>query len=228
MGNAGSISSEILPASLVVGLKELRPDLKDLSETELTTAVTADLVAAKFGHKVVPGSVAPDLSLPSPAGGTVSIRAENDRHKLVVFYRGAFCPICLMTLKDLSAKLDALTEGGVDVVIISADPIETTQKLVVDNPELSNLTFGCDLKEETMRKLGLYISDPTFYVPQTYRFNEPAYYFLNPDSTIHYVDVASSPVGGRPNVDVLLMAKGYVAQRLTTDPDFKKVVWGSV
>jgi alkyl hydroperoxide reductase subunit AhpC len=132
-----------------------------------------------------------------------------------------------MSLKDLSSKFDALTAGGVDVVVISADPVEATQQLVADNPELANLPFGCDLKEETMRKLGLYVSDPTHYIPQTYRFNEPGYYFLNPDSSIHYLDVATSPVGGRPNVDVLLMAKEYVAERIKTDPEFKKVVWGS-
>ncbi|CAM9251605.1 unnamed protein product, partial [Ectocarpus fasciculatus] len=163
--------------------------------------------------KVVPGSTPPDLSFPSPNGGSVHIRAENDRHKLVIFYRGAFCPICLMSLKEVSSKMDALTAAGVDVVAISADPVETTQQLVVDNPELSKLTFGNDLKEDAIRQLGLYISDPTFYTPQTYRFSEPGYYFLNPDSTIHYVDIASAPVGGRPNVDLLLMAKEYVANR---------------
>lgn len=133
-----------------------------------------------------------------------------------------------MSLKEVSSKMDALTAAGVDVVAISADPVETTQQLVVDNPELSKLTFGNDLKEDTIRQLGLYISDPTFYTPQTYRFSEPGYYFLNPDSTIHYVDIASAPVGGRPNVDLLLMAKEYVANRLSTEPDFKKVVWGSI
>lgn len=96
MGNAGSVASEKIPANLVAGLKEIRPDLSDLNENELTAAVSSELTAAKFGHKVVPGSTPPDLSFPSPNGGSVHIRAENDRHKLVIFYRGAFCPICLV------------------------------------------------------------------------------------------------------------------------------------
>jgi hypothetical protein len=105
MGNAGSVTLEILPASLVVGIKELRPDLSELGETDLTAAVASELTAAKFGHKVVPGSTPPDLTFPSPGGGTVSLRAENDRHKLVVFFRGAFCPICLVRFCTYLVKL---------------------------------------------------------------------------------------------------------------------------
>ena len=96
MGNTGSVASEKLPASMVEGVKAIRPDFNELNENQLIAAVSNELVAAKFGHKIVPGSTPLDLSFPSPNGGSVRIHAENNRHKLVIFYRGAFCPICLV------------------------------------------------------------------------------------------------------------------------------------
>ena len=63
-----------------------------------------------------------------------------------------------------------------------------------------------------MRTLGLYVSDPTDYIPQTFKFSEPAYFFLDGDNVIRYIDVASHPMGGRVNVDNLLAGVAFVKQ----------------
>ena len=132
------------------------------------------------------------------------------------------------SLKSISSKLETLTDAGIDVVAVSADTKEVAQKCIDENTDLRNVQIGTDLKEETMRQLGLYVSDPTAYIPQTHRFAEPGYFFLNSDNTIRYIDISSSPIGGRPNIDVLLMVHGYVTQRAAQEPEFKRVVWGSV
>lgn len=51
---------------------------------------------------------------------------------------------------------------------------------------------------------------------------------MSPDGKIQYVDVASTPVGGRVNVDHLLFATKWVQQRLVEHPEFAGYVWGGV
>lgn len=43
--------------------------------------------------KILPGSIFPDISLPLVGGGRAQLRADG-RPKLLVVYRGAFCPFC--------------------------------------------------------------------------------------------------------------------------------------
>lgn len=46
--------------------------------------------------KVIPGSVFPTISLPNVNGdGKISLNSENGRDKLIVVYRGQFCPFCI-------------------------------------------------------------------------------------------------------------------------------------
>jgi hypothetical protein len=67
-------------------------------------------------------------------------------------------------------------------------------------------------------------------VIQIQRFSEPAWFLIRgTDQLIHYVDYASSPVGGRPNPDSILMAYQYVLERAAKEPDtFGKFKWGVV
>ena len=54
--------------------------------------------------------------------------------------------------------------------------------------------IGAGLTEDQMRVLGLYVSDPTNYIEQTFPFSEPAYFYLTADSTIKYIDISSHPM----------------------------------
>merc|ERR1711916_274068 len=94
-----------------------------------------------------------------------------------------------------------------------------------------NLPFpvGYGLDESTMSQLGVYISNPTNYIPQKQNFSEPAWFFINPSQTVHYVDYASAPFAGRVNPEHLIMGYSYVKDRAAKEPEgFAKVVWGSV
>ena len=91
------------------------------------------------------------------------------------------------------------------------------------------LTFpvACGLTEDNMRSLGLYVSDPKDYQPQKHRFSEPAYFLLTGDNIIKYVCVSSHPMGGRVNIDALLMGIAWSEQELQRNPAFSNVYWGS-
>jgi len=147
--------------------------------------------------------------------------------RLALTFKHAFNFQLSASLKDLNENLQRLSDAGIAVVAVSADGVAATRDL---SQKLGGLKYpvATGLSVPQMRELGLYISDPTAYVEQTFSFAEPAFFLLNHDGTIRYVSIANNPVAGRVNVDALLMAVGYVNQRSATDPAFTKVVWGSV
>eukprot|EP01034_Spumella_vulgaris_P023752 gene23752-30009_t len=148
------------------------------------------------------------------------------KRKLVIIYRGQFCPFCNGHLQEINAAIERLGDANIEVVAASADGIDATRGLI----EKHGLTFtiGTGLSVDQMRTLGVYISDPTDQIEQTFKFAEPAFFLLNNDGTIRYISIANNPVAGRVNVDTLLMANAYVTSRSATDLKFAKVVWGSV
>ena len=130
-----------------------------------------------------------------------------------------------MSLTALQEGLEKLTAAGIDVVAISADSADVAKAF----KEKLGLTFsiGTGLTVEQIRALGLYVSNPTNYIDQTFSFAEPAFFLLNPDNSMRYITISNNPMGGRVNVDHLLMGYNYVIERSQTDAGFSKVVWGS-
>ncbi|OBK39813.1 peroxiredoxin [Mycobacterium sp. 1245111.1] len=68
-----------------------------------------------------PGSVMPDGELLDVHGDSTSLaRLRNGRPAVVVFYRGAWCPYCNITLRAYQAELvPALGERGVELIAVS-------------------------------------------------------------------------------------------------------------
>ena len=90
---------------------------------------------ATYTNKLVPGQKLPTVTLPLVGGGEVELGAtEGNKSKLLVVYRGQFCPFCLGTLKGhLQEKLGELAANGVDLLCVSADPLNVATKFVADN-----------------------------------------------------------------------------------------------
>lgn len=106
----------------------------------------------------------------------------------------------------------------------------STHHFLLSSKYLQEYTFrvGYGLTEPQMKVLGLYISEPTNYIPQTQKFAEPGYFYLNQqDGTIKYIDISSHPMGGRINVDNLIAGINFARQNVIDHPEFKSVVWGS-
>ncbi len=64
-------------------------------------------------------------------------------YKLVVVYRGAFCPFCQGTIADLKDKLGSLTDAGVDVLAVSADLEDVATAFVAEKGPLGCVCVGC-------------------------------------------------------------------------------------
>jgi peroxiredoxin Q/BCP len=71
--------------------------------------------------RLAPGDPAPDFSLPTDDGGTVSLAALRGRKVIVYFYPAAMTPGCTKQACDFTDSLDALQAAGYEVVGISPD-----------------------------------------------------------------------------------------------------------
>ena len=129
------------------------------------SAVFADEQAGLNSAGVPEGAVSvgdtlPDASLRTVQDSSVSLFDEiGDRPAVVVFYRGAWCPYCNITLKTYQRELlPKLTEQGVALVAISPQTPEASEQ-AVENGELG-FTVLSDAGNVLVRQLGI-LTEPT-------------------------------------------------------------------
>lgn len=117
-------------------------------QDDLTTAGTPAGVIAV-------GDALPDAHLVTAAGGAVTlIDALDGRPAVIVFYRGAWCPYCNITLRAYQQDLlPALRERGVDLVAISPQTPEGSTTSI-GNGELE-FTVLSDPATTLIRALGI-------------------------------------------------------------------------
>lgn len=92
------------------------------------------------------GDTAPDLTLPSTTGGTLSLQDLRGRSVVVYFYPAAATPGCTTQACDFRDSLASLTAKGYEVVGVSPDPLDKLEKFVEDQaltfPLLSDPDHG--------------------------------------------------------------------------------------
>lgn len=161
--------------------------------------------------KLLPTRTVPDFTVPLIDGGKFQLSQRlGDNFTLLLFYRGAHCPICKMQVRELQRKLGDFGKRGVTVVAISMDDKERAQKSV-DEWEVEELLLGYGLGEELARDLDLYISSgrPGSKEPKT--FSEPAMLLIKPDQKLYFASIQSMPFT-RPPFDQLLQGIDYALE----------------
>ncbi len=78
--------------------------------------------------RLAPGDAAPDFTLPTDDGGTVSLKDLRGRKVIVYFYPAAMTPGCTKQACDFTDSLSALEGAGYTVVGISPDKPEKLAK----------------------------------------------------------------------------------------------------
>ena len=78
--------------------------------------------------RLSPGDVAPDFTLPTDDGSTVTLSALHGRKVIVYFYPAAMTPGCTKQACDFTDSLDALKDSGYEVLGISPDKPEKLAK----------------------------------------------------------------------------------------------------
>ncbi|WP_114046141.1 peroxiredoxin [Acidipropionibacterium virtanenii] len=104
--------------------------------------------------RLAPGTIAPDFTLPSAGGGTVTLSALAGQHVIVYFYPAAMTPGCTTQAVDFTAHHSRFTEAGYTVVGISPDPVEKLRRFT--EKESLTLTLLSDSDKKVMKAYGAY------------------------------------------------------------------------
>ena len=106
-----------------------------------------DSIALKTGSKL------PDFKLETLEGHEVSSESFREKPHLLLFYRGNWCPFCTAQIEELAANYQQLEDMGVNVILISPQPIGKNQNLAArfDVP----MTFYRDRDGAAAKQLGI-------------------------------------------------------------------------
>ncbi len=148
-----------------------------------------------------PGRALPNIRLPLASGGEFVLGEKRAGWLLAIVYRGRHCPRCKPYLSKLQKLLPDLAALGVEVLAVSADPLERASADV----EEFGWTFpvGYDLSLDGMRALGVYISNPNGPQETDRPFAEPAVFVVRPDGLLQIVGL-SNAASCRPDLELLI------------------------
>jgi peroxiredoxin len=169
------------------------------------TAEQAELdVAGPPAGITAPGAPMPDGALLDVRGAATTLtRARDGRPAVVVFYRGAWCPYCNLTLRTYQQELvPALTERGVTLIALSpqkADGSLSTREsdeltfTVLSDPgnsvagQLGILTAPSDDARKAQGVLGLDLADVN--ADGTYALPMPTVAVVDAEGILRWIDV---------------------------------------
>ena len=100
------------------------------------------------------GDPAPDFTLPTDDGGSVTLSALRGRKVIVYFYPAAMTPGCTKQACDFTDSLDSLRGAGFEVVGISPDKPEKLAKF--RERDHLTITLASDPDKDVLTAYGAY------------------------------------------------------------------------
>ena len=163
------------------------------------------------------GEKIPNFTLPAITGGSFSFedhqKAHNSWH-LIIFFRGAWCPVCLEDLKDLEENKSYFEKKNIHLLTISTDKLDNLKEMVSEH----NFTFSV-LADEELKALKafdvFYHGDDAPYEDHG-AHGEPAYFLVDENGKLLYQQRQTSPFG-RPNSTELRKIVQYIGKNLKSN-----------
>lgn len=144
--------------------------------------------------------------------GTTFKLAESkpERFTMIVFFRGHFCRVCSGYLPEIQAAADQFAERGVEIVLISSDNAERSQRIRDDWGVTLPVAHSLDL--DSARAWGLFLTEGDPARPEMPKVvSEPGLFLIKPDGEIFYAALNSAPAG-RPGVADMLDWLEFMAE----------------
>ena len=165
--------------------------------------------------KIIAGESFPRIDVKTPDGRMVPLvdtqaQVASGRWTLVLVYRGQHCPICLKYLNEFSMFSGRFEALNIDVVAVSAENNQQLEQFKVNGLKVS-FPIMLELQVADMKKLGLYISEPTSDSETDHLFAEPGLFLVNPQGQTAMLEIANAPFI-RPNIDQLVTGLEYVME----------------
>lgn len=139
------------------------------------------------------GSLAPDFTLPSTAGSSVTLSAFRGKNVLLAFFPLAFTSTCTRELCDMRDDWDQFATVDTVVIPISVDSTPTLKEFKSKYSMRSD--FLSDFKRDVARKYGVLLED-RFYANR-------AYFLMDKAGTLRWVHVEDNPSEKRSNAELL-------------------------
>jgi len=139
------------------------------------------------------GTPAPDFTLPSTMGSTVTLSALRGRNVLLAFFPLAFTSTCTKELCDMRDDWDQFATDTTVVIPLSVDSTPTLKEFKSKYSLRSD--FLSDFKREVARAYGVLLED-RFYANR-------AYFLIDKGGIIRWVHVEDNPGEKRSNTELL-------------------------
>ncbi|MBO9490559.1 redoxin domain-containing protein [Endozoicomonas sp. G2_1] len=172
----------------------------------ISIAIASNLLAwlyyifwySSFSHlappKISVGDKLPDIQLANTKGELLTNESLFKRPSVLLFYRGNWCPLCMVQIKEIVAQYQTLEQMGVDVFMISPQPSAQTKKLadkfdvafefLVDKDLMAATTLGLLSKNGTPTGL-----EVLGYDSDTVR---PSILILDQEQRVIYADITNN------------------------------------
>jgi mycoredoxin-dependent peroxiredoxin len=139
------------------------------------------------------GEQAPDFTLPSTAGQTVTLSELRGTRVLVAFFPLAFTGTCTEEVCGFSEDFDAFAGHGVTILPISVDSIPTLKEFKAKYD--LRVDFLSDFLRDASRAFGV-------LVPARFHSTR-AYFLLDEEGIVRWAHVEANPGQRRQNAEIL-------------------------
>jgi peroxiredoxin len=139
------------------------------------------------------GSPAPDFTLPSTAGGEVTLSTLRGRKVLLAFFPLAFTSTCTSELCAMTTDYGQFVEANTVVLPISVDSIPTLKEFKAR--EKLSVDLLSDFKREVSRKYGV-LNEDRF-------FSNRSYFVIDAEGTVQWAFVEERNGDRRENSELL-------------------------
>lgn len=158
--------------------------------------------------------VAPDFKLPQVGEEPFHLQKsieQFDGWHLIIFFRGAWCPVCVQDLKDLEQQHGYFEDKKIRLVTIATDKLVNLEKMVEEHglhfPVLHTDSI------ELLEAYGVHYHDADAPYEDHGEHGEPAYFLINESGQVLYQQVQTNPFG-RPSATELRKIIQYIKKNL--------------
>jgi peroxiredoxin len=140
-----------------------------------------------------PGTPAPDFTLPSTAGGDVTLSKLRGKNVLLAFFPLAFTRVCTEEMCSFSEDYDRFQDANTVVLPISVDSVPTLKEFKAK--ERIAVDLLSDFKREVSRRYGTLLEDKFF--------SNRAYVLIDPNGIVRWAFAEDTPGTRRENQELL-------------------------
>lgn len=148
---------------------------------------------ALVGRVPSAGEAAPDVTLPSTSGETVTLSARRGHPILLAFFPAAFTSVCTAEMCAIADDWSAFAGHGVEVFPISVDPVERLAEF-----------------RQSTKLAGHMLSDVDRVASEAYGVLHPvsrkswrAYFLIDGEGIVRWAHVEEHPGLRRENAEIL-------------------------